>query len=98
VHGHFGRELMQVKLQDIDASVVRARQVREAKGSLNHPRPKVSFGLGGSAVRIAFGVVRLIDAGSKRLPGSRAASRIRSKGSTTVSPSGYTGRSPSGST
>jgi len=63
---------MHAKLQDIDASVARARQARETKGHRDRARPSVGFKLGGGAVRIAFGVVWLIDASLKWLPGFRA--------------------------
>lgn len=64
MQGAFGRELTKTRFHDIDAREARVR-----------PAPAQAFGharRGGTAVRIGFGVVWLIDASLKWLPGFRS--------------------------
>lgn len=70
MQGSFGRELMKERQRDIDRSVERARLARQPRGRSRRVR---SFGLpsGADAVRLTFGIVWLIDASLKWLPGFR---------------------------
>jgi uncharacterized membrane protein YphA (DoxX/SURF4 family) len=71
MQGYFGRELMQAKHRDLDASVARTRRAREVRGRTTRPRSPGRFRITGSAVRIVFGLVWLADASLKWLPGFR---------------------------
>jgi len=72
MHGQFGRELMSANRQDLDVSVERARKARMARGRPTRPRSTGGFRITGSAVRITFGLVWLVDASLKWLPGFRS--------------------------
>ena len=72
MHGSFGSELMKARQEDVDRSVERARRVRQANDRSGRVR---SFGLptlGADAIRLTFGIVWLIDASLKWLPGFRS--------------------------
>ena len=71
MHGAFGIELMRARQQDIDRSVERARGTRRTQTRPGRARASGLPGLGADAVRLTFGIVWLVDASLKWLPGFR---------------------------
>lgn len=67
-----GQELVKAKQDDIDASVARAHVARRANRGSGRARTSGISRPGASAVRITFGIVWLIDASLKWLPGFRS--------------------------
>jgi nitrite reductase (NO-forming) len=72
MQGSMGREFMRARQREIEASAERARLTSEPMTQRGRPRSFGRFIPGASAVRITFGVVWLIDATLKWLPGFRS--------------------------
>ena len=71
MHGAFGIELMRARQHDIDRSVERTRGTRRTQARPGRARASWRPGLGADAVRLTFGIVWLVDASLKWLPGFR---------------------------
>ena len=72
MQGSMGREFMKARQLELEASAERARLTREPAPQRDRSRSRGPFRPGASAVRITFGVVWLIDASLKWLPGFRS--------------------------
>lgn len=72
MQGSMGREFMKARQQEIEATAERARMTTEPTPQETRARSISEFRPGASAVRITFGIVWLIDATLKWLPGFRS--------------------------
>jgi nitrite reductase (NO-forming) len=72
MQGSMGREFMKARQREIEGAAERARPTREPPPQQGRSRSFGRLRPGASAVRITFGVVWLIDASLKWLPGFRS--------------------------